>query len=254
MGETVKKGTRVTGVQRSKLAALLAKRYDSGESIRSLAASTGRSYGFVHRILTEVGVTLRGRAGSTRAASRTRHDTAAGDEVPGAAQPAILVQVYLTDASAGPAVEDSLLELLLMSGVEDIYTYPKVFSSWYRRMNGLLKRTADSDAASEARRAVEIQVLDRFQAGIDGATGDAVAKLITALDRTRGAVIQVGSVLLVKADDTVIVRHLTTREMIHWQHNPGLFKNPGAALAELQRASQPDFISEASPPDTAPGA
>lgn len=41
MGETVKKGTRVTGIQRSKLAALLAKRYDSGESIRSLAASTG---------------------------------------------------------------------------------------------------------------------------------------------------------------------------------------------------------------------
>ena len=162
MGETVKKGTRVTGVQRSKLAALLARRYDSGESIRSLAASTGRSYGFVHRILTEVGVTLRGRAGSTRAATGTRHDAAAGDEVPGAVQPAIPVQVYLTDASAGPVVEESLLKLLLKSGVEDIYTCPRVFSPWYRRMNGLLKRAADSDAASEERRAVEIQVLDRF--------------------------------------------------------------------------------------------
>jgi hypothetical protein len=47
---TLKKGTRVTGVDRSKLATFLGKRYDSGESIRSLAASTGRSYGFVHRI------------------------------------------------------------------------------------------------------------------------------------------------------------------------------------------------------------
>jgi hypothetical protein len=63
---TLKKGTRVTGVDRSKLATLLSKRYDSGESIRSLAASTGRSYGFVHRILTETGVTLRGRGGATR--------------------------------------------------------------------------------------------------------------------------------------------------------------------------------------------
>ena len=53
MAETLKKGTRVTGVDRSKLATTLGKRYDSGESIRSLAASTGRSYGFVHRILTE---------------------------------------------------------------------------------------------------------------------------------------------------------------------------------------------------------
>ena len=65
---TLKKGTRVTGVDRSKLAALLGKRYDGGESIRSIAASTGRSYGFVHRILTETGVTLRGRGGATRSA------------------------------------------------------------------------------------------------------------------------------------------------------------------------------------------
>jgi Helix-turn-helix domain len=63
---TLKKGTRVTGVDRSKLATLLGSRYDSGESIRSIAASTGRSYGFVHRILTETGVTLRGRGGATR--------------------------------------------------------------------------------------------------------------------------------------------------------------------------------------------
>jgi Helix-turn-helix domain len=68
---TLKKGTRVTGVDRSKLATLLSTRYDNGESIRSLAASTGRSYGFVHRILTETGVTLRGRGGATRS-SKTR--------------------------------------------------------------------------------------------------------------------------------------------------------------------------------------
>jgi Helix-turn-helix domain len=71
VAETLKKGTRVTGVDRSKLATTLGKRYDSGESIRSLAASTGRSYGFVHRILTETGVTLRGRGGATRS-SRTK--------------------------------------------------------------------------------------------------------------------------------------------------------------------------------------
>jgi hypothetical protein len=66
---TLKKGMRVTGVDRSKLATLLGKRYDNGESIRSIAASTGRSYGFVHRILTETGVTLRGRGGATRSST-----------------------------------------------------------------------------------------------------------------------------------------------------------------------------------------
>jgi Helix-turn-helix domain len=66
VAETLKKGTRVTGADRSKLATDLEQRYDSGESIRSLASATGRSYGFVHRILTETGVTLRGRGGATR--------------------------------------------------------------------------------------------------------------------------------------------------------------------------------------------
>jgi hypothetical protein len=66
VAETLKKGTRVTGADRAKLASELKKRYDGGESIRSLAASTGRSYGFVHRILTEAEVSLRGRGGATR--------------------------------------------------------------------------------------------------------------------------------------------------------------------------------------------
>jgi hypothetical protein len=66
VAETLKKGTRVTGADRTRLASDLKKRYAAGESIRSLAASTGRSYGFIHRILTENGVSLRGRGGATR--------------------------------------------------------------------------------------------------------------------------------------------------------------------------------------------
>jgi Helix-turn-helix domain len=66
VADTLRKGTRVTGSDRSKLATDLKKRYDAGESIRSLANATGRSYGFIHRILTETGVTLRGRGGAAR--------------------------------------------------------------------------------------------------------------------------------------------------------------------------------------------
>ncbi|HZC70652.1 MAG TPA: helix-turn-helix domain-containing protein [Jatrophihabitans sp.] len=59
----LQKGARVTGTQRTKLAADLKKAYQKGESIRSLAATHGRSYGFVHRVLTESDVRLRGRGG-----------------------------------------------------------------------------------------------------------------------------------------------------------------------------------------------
>ncbi|MGV1036892.1 MAG: helix-turn-helix domain-containing protein [Candidatus Nanopelagicales bacterium] len=60
------KGRRVTGGERDKLAADLKKKYNSGASIRELAEGTGRSYGFIHRVLSESGVTLRGRGGATR--------------------------------------------------------------------------------------------------------------------------------------------------------------------------------------------
>lgn len=66
MADTLKKGTRGTGTERDQLATDLRERYDAGESIRALAHATGRSYGFVHRILTETGVNLRGRGGATR--------------------------------------------------------------------------------------------------------------------------------------------------------------------------------------------
>jgi predicted transcriptional regulator len=62
----LKKGARITGAQREKLATDLKKKYEKGASIRALAESTGRSYGFVHRVLSETGVTLRGRGGATR--------------------------------------------------------------------------------------------------------------------------------------------------------------------------------------------
>ena len=62
----LKKGARITGGERTKLGADLKRRYSQGKSIRELAAETGRSYGFVHRILAESGVALRGRGGATR--------------------------------------------------------------------------------------------------------------------------------------------------------------------------------------------
>lgn len=62
----LKKSVRITGERREKVAADLKKKYEKGASIRLLAEKTGRSYGFVHRILKESGATLRGRGGNTR--------------------------------------------------------------------------------------------------------------------------------------------------------------------------------------------
>jgi hypothetical protein len=62
----LKKGSRVTGGDRDTLSEQLKKKYEGGASIRALAEESGRSYGFVHRILSESGASLRGRGGATR--------------------------------------------------------------------------------------------------------------------------------------------------------------------------------------------
>jgi transposase len=47
--------------------ARIARAYDDGASIRTIAARTGRSYGFIHRLLAErPDVTFRERGGANR--------------------------------------------------------------------------------------------------------------------------------------------------------------------------------------------
>jgi transposase len=66
MSEESNKGRRVSGDQREELMRIAAEQYAAGRSIRALAAELNRSYGFVHKLLGEAGVELRGRGGNNR--------------------------------------------------------------------------------------------------------------------------------------------------------------------------------------------
>lgn len=57
---------RIVGDERESLAQEYAQRYQAGDSIRSIAQASGRSYGFVHRVLNENGISLRARGGDTK--------------------------------------------------------------------------------------------------------------------------------------------------------------------------------------------
>lgn len=150
----------------------------------------------------------------------------------------IQVQIYVNETAAGPIVERELRAVLSEVGVDDIRGADPVIGSWYRNLLGNIKDASGTHTAQELQRAAEIQLIDRYQAGIDGATAGAVSNLIAALANTSGAVIQAGSVLLIKVDGEIFVRQLTPVQLLHWNRNPGLFKDPKAALAELQLAPE----------------
>ncbi len=69
MSAKLVKSARITGEGRQELAAGLVERYRNGETVREIAEDIGRSYGFVHGVLVESGVTMRGRGGATRGAA-----------------------------------------------------------------------------------------------------------------------------------------------------------------------------------------
>lgn len=59
---------RLKGEKRKRTARSLAKEYDAGATIRSLAAVWDMSYGTVRKLLLEAGVKLRKRGGRARRA------------------------------------------------------------------------------------------------------------------------------------------------------------------------------------------
>jgi len=69
VAEKIAKGARVVGEQRTALSAELSRRYEGGESIRSIATDIGRSYGFVHGVLRQSDTSLRPRGGAARPAT-----------------------------------------------------------------------------------------------------------------------------------------------------------------------------------------
>ncbi|MEV6419084.1 helix-turn-helix domain-containing protein [Streptomyces sp. NPDC051662] len=67
MANLWKKRTPLKGLEREEAAKLLKKWYEKrGLSIRAICEETGRSFGFVHRMLSEAGVKLRSRGGKNR--------------------------------------------------------------------------------------------------------------------------------------------------------------------------------------------
>lgn len=91
MAAGLARGARITGAQREELAAQLGRRYAAGESIRSIAEDTGRSFGFVHGLVGESGVGIRSRGGATRgpAAALARTTVARASKMPVAGEPAV---------------------------------------------------------------------------------------------------------------------------------------------------------------------
>lgn len=152
---------------------------------------------------------------------------------------ALPVSLYLENAEDKREVQGALLEVLDAFDVEVRDGWPEIrgssFRSFLARTRTAMRSPEFLTRLAKIERALDLQALHKVQAEVDAAQGDAVAKLITALGSTPTAMIQIGSVLLMKIDGEVTVRNLTQLELLHLERNPALLRAPAEALHELQR-------------------
>ncbi len=115
-------------------------------------------------------------------------------------------------------------------------------TEWFSRTKAWFTKAATSreaeDVLEKLRRALELQTLDRPQAEVNSTQATAVAGLVSSLQGTPQALIQIGSLLIVKVNDVPIVVTLSQRQLLHMESHPSLFRDPCAALDKLQEIQE----------------
>jgi hypothetical protein len=147
------------------------------------------------------------------------------------------ISIYLETAEHTAAIEAAVREVADQLGLDIIADEEPVLGSWFKRMiaRGRAEFTEERvrTAVESAIRAVELEQVEKRQAQVNATNIGAVAGLIDKLASTPSAVIQVGSLILIKTSETLVVRELTQAEQTMLRDNPSLLTSPDAAAATL---------------------
>ncbi|MFC4122052.1 TraR/DksA family transcriptional regulator [Nonomuraea zeae] len=148
------------------------------------------------------------------------------------------VTIYLEDGRRSSDVERAVRDLLAAHGLEDWGWSSPIHGSWLRTLFTRGKQVASSEVTKElldeVRRAIELRTLHEPQAAVDEKKCAAATGLIAALKDERRAAVMIGSILILKDVELLIVRELTQRELCYLERNPELLKCPGQLLDDLQ--------------------
>jgi hypothetical protein len=231
---------RITGAERDKLAVDLVKRYQAGESIRALAEATGRSYGFIHRILIESGVSLRGETPTS--GSRSRMPVSPG--IQSARAPKVSMYLSTDDDETINHVVQCVDKLVDYLGYDGPFSVEIEKGSFIRRSFAVMKKSLTStdvaDRLTKVERALELHSIDVKQVEVDEKAAKVVAELMGALQDVPSACIKVGSTLLIKYErgdrPVVLSRQLSQLELRAWEKFPEIQKEPSKAIEALSLA------------------
>jgi hypothetical protein len=113
--------------------------------------------------------------------------------------------------------------------------------TWFRTRQIVLRAEAETRVSTKAHlnRAVEVDLLRGPQSRIDTAEAKALSEVIDAIGNTAEAVIQIGSIVLLKTGGTVIARSLNVRELRYLEQHKDLLQRPAAMLEAFDDPATP---------------
>jgi hypothetical protein len=112
--------------------------------------------------------------------------------------------------------------------------------NWFRARQVLIRAQQNSVSSTEVPLPdTSFDLLRGPQSRIDAVETEAVAAMINSLKNVPEAVVQVGSILLIKTDGTVVARSLSVKELRYLETHRALLKNPQAILGALNDPGTP---------------
>lgn len=206
------------------------------------AVRVGRSFRIPEEALNEF---LRAPTGRRVAPAERKVPPAERSVAP--AERTATVRIYLGNGAHPKPVEDAVFNLLDVYGFTVDRLGDPVLGSWFREFWSKAKETSPpvEQQLAKIERAIELRGLDQPQSQVDLNQAEAVTRLLSALDPEHNALLQVGSIFLIKVHDTIVVRNLSQVELAYFQRNPALFQKPEIALKVLQEGLATDNLPPA---------
>jgi len=153
------------------------------------------------------------------------------------------VRIYLAVGEDPGLVELAVFELLETYGFQVERQGIPITGSWFHRFWVQTKEAAPpvEELLAKLQRTLELRELDHPQSEVDLNQAEAVTRLLGALSPESDALMQIGSLVLIKVQNKIFVRTLTQVELVYFNRNPALFQDPAKALQVLQegRVKQP---------------
>ena len=164
----------------------------------------------------------------------------------------VSISIYTTDSESEISAEltQALSRFLDDLGFAFADEFPAIRKSWWKRWfaktRNALSQQEVRDRFAKAERALELAQLQQRQSEVDKNQASGAADLIRALEKSDHAVLQIGSILLLKQTrpnqgSSVISRTLSPLEMIYLERNPDILRKPDEILQTLTTVSNRSF-------------